>query len=104
MTPELVGDVPERLVASRQPKCARTAAESMSARLFPRTLTEQAQFPTAIYAIGRNESSVSVGCDHDNAFVRTRAFAATSSGGRSTRELCRYPEARELFIIADAFL
>ena len=48
--------------------------------------------------MGRNEAWVSVGCDHD-----TPAFAVASLR-RWWEEMgkSRYPEARELFIIADA--
>ena len=64
---------------------------------FPQDAAGKA-IPYGIYDMGRNEAWVSVGCDHD-----TPAFAVASlrrwweEMGRS-----RYPEARELFITADA--
>ena len=64
---------------------------------FPQDATGKA-IPYGIYDMGRNEAWVSVGCDHD-----TPAFAVASlrrwweGMGKS-----RYPEARELFITADA--
>ena len=64
---------------------------------FPQDATGKA-VPYGIHDMGRNEAWVSVGCDHD-----TPAFAVASlrrwweeMGNR------RYPEARELFITADA--
>ena len=64
---------------------------------FPQDAAGKA-IPYGIYDMGRNDAWVSVGCDHD-----TPAFALASlrrwweERGRS-----RYPEARELFITADA--
>ena len=56
------------------------------------------KIPYGIYDIGRNEAWVSVGCDHD-----TPTFAVASLR-RWWEEMGkgRYPEARELFITADA--
>ena len=64
---------------------------------FPRDATGKA-IPYGIYDLGHNEAWVSVGCDHD-----TPAFAAASLR-RWWEEMgkSRYPEARELFITADA--
>ena len=64
---------------------------------FPQDATGKA-IPYGIHDMGRNEAWVSVGCDHD-----TPSFAVASlrwwweEMGKS-----RYPEARELFITADA--
>ena len=64
---------------------------------FPQDATGEA-IPCGIYDMGRNEAWVSVGCDHD-----TPAFAVASLR-RWWEEMgkSRYPEARELFITADA--
>ena len=64
---------------------------------FPRDATGKA-IPYGIYDMGHNEAWVRVGCDHD-----TPAFAVASLR-RWWEEMgkSRYPEARELFITADA--
>ena len=64
---------------------------------FPQDATGKA-IPYGIYDMGRNEAWVSVGCDHD-----TPSFAVASLR-RWWEEMgkSRYPEARELFITADA--
>ena len=64
---------------------------------FPQDATGKA-IPYGCYDMGRNEAWVSVGCDHD-----TPSFAMASLR-RWWEEMgkSRYPEARELFITADA--
>ena len=64
---------------------------------FPQDAAGKA-IPYGIYDMGRNEAWVSVGCDHD-----TLAFAVASLR-RWWEEMgsSRYPDARELFITADA--
>ena len=64
---------------------------------FPQDAAGKA-IPYGIYDMGRNEAWVSVGCDHD-----TPAFAVASLR-RWWNEMgqSRYPEARELFVTADA--
>ena len=64
---------------------------------FPKDAVGKA-IPYGIYDMGHNEAWVSVGCDHD-----TPVFAVASLR-RWWKEMgkSRYPEARELFITADA--
>ena len=90
---ELVGDF-KNAGREWQPK---GQPEKSMVHDFPQDATGKA-IPYGIYDMGRNEAWVSVGCDHD-----TPAFAVASlrrwweGMGKS-----RYPEARELFITADA--
>ncbi len=90
---ELVGDF-KNAGREWQPK---GQPEKSMVHDFPQDAAGKA-IPYGIYDMGRNDAWVSVGCDHD-----TPAFALASlrrwweERGRS-----RYPEARELFITADA--
>ena len=90
---ELVGDS-KNAGREWQPK---GHPEKSTVHDFPQDAAGNA-IPYGIYDKDRNEAWVSVGCDHD-----TPAFAVASlrrwweEMGRS-----RYPEARELFITADA--
>ncbi len=53
--------------------------------------------PYGIYDVGANDGFVSVGTDHD-----TPVFAVTTIEAWCTGGLKRYPDAREIFITADA--
>ena len=77
------------------------AAEGATRELHRARLSQDATgkaIPYGIYDMGRNEAWVSVGCDHD-----TASFAVASLR-RWWEEMgnTRYPEARELFITANA--
>ena len=90
---ELVGDF-KNAGREWQPK---GQPEQSMVHDFPQDAAGKA-IPYGIYDMGRNEAWVSVGCDHD-----TPAFAVASlrrwwEGMGSSR----YPNARELFITADA--
>ena len=90
---ELVGDF-KNAGREWQPK---GKPERSLAHDFPKDAAGKA-IPYGIYDMGRNEAWVSVGCDHD-----TPTFAVASLR-RWWEEMGkgRYPEARELFITADA--
>ena len=61
--------------------------------IFPQDSAGKA-IPYGVYDMGHNEAWVNVGCDHD-----TRAFAVASLTELGKQ---RYPDARDLFITADA--